>query len=169
MVFDLSLPLPAGAGGHDQVCGLGSAWHCAAASISAGAVTRDRLTSFGMWTRAATPPPGATWELAALAVDTSALTASAILTYTLDVASTFGGRYSVTLDLHPGLTLLAAPELTVAGRSLSAVGVVGPGGVRPYTIAVAIDPAFSGTISQTAHISGDLGRTLSAPPVVIRR
>jgi hypothetical protein len=168
MTFDLSLPLPAGAGVDDQVCGLGIAWHCAADSISTTAVTRTLLTSFGIWTRAAEPVPGATWDLADLAVDTSALTSSAILTYTLDVGASFGGQYSVTLDLHPGLILLAAPELTVAGRTLSAVGVVSPGVVRPYTITVAIDPAFSGTITQTARISGGAQqRTLSAPPVVI--
>jgi hypothetical protein len=137
-----------------------------------GAITQTALITGGMLDRALSAPPvvvqAATWDLAALAVDTSALTSTSVLTYTLDVGASVSGHYTATLDLDPALTVLAAPGMTLDGRTLSASGVVSPGVVRPYTITVAIDPAFSGTITQTALVSGGaLARTLSAPAVVI--
>ncbi|HYF64121.1 MAG TPA: hypothetical protein VD886_14965, partial [Herpetosiphonaceae bacterium] len=167
-VFDLSLPRPADSGDDDQACWLGIAWNCAADSLGPDAVTYANASAFGIWARADAALPGATWELAGLAVNTSALTSSAILTYTLSVGAEFGGHYTATLDLHPALSLLDAPEMQSAGNTLSATGVVTPGQIRPYVITVAVSPSFSGTISQTAQISGGAqDRTLSAPPVAI--
>jgi len=168
MTFDLSLPR-ADADSEDLVCHLEISWDCAAASFSTSAVTRTQATSLGIWAVAGSAVPASGWDLVSLTVDTSSLLSYSYLLYTLRVGASSGGSYTLTMDLDPSLTLLGAADMTQAGRTLQATGAVRAGTVRTYVIWVGVSRTFSGTITQTAHISdGALDRTLSAPPVVVQ-
>ena len=103
-------------------------------------------------------------------VNTSIITAGNLLTYTLIVSNSGDavGTFALTDTLAATLNLISAPDLTLNGTTLTGSGVVETHTQQTFTITVRVTANFSGTISNTAQLSGDgFTYSLNAPAVQV--
>ncbi|MBI5564824.1 MAG: DUF11 domain-containing protein, partial [Chloroflexi bacterium] len=103
-------------------------------------------------------------------VNTTAITAGQLLTYTLIVSNSgdVTTDFMLTDTLHAALTLVSAPGLTQNGSTLTAGGSIGGQSTQTFTITARTLITFSGSITNVATLSGDgQVRQLNAPSVSV--
>ncbi|MEP7359388.1 MAG: endonuclease/exonuclease/phosphatase family protein, partial [Anaerolineales bacterium] len=105
----------------------------------------------------------------AKAVNTTSALAGGLLTYTLTLSNSGGSTafFVLTDTLNANVALVTAPGLT-GTSTLTATGTLAPGAQQMFTVTVQISGAFSGTLTNTAQLSGDGAvRDLPAPAVTV--
>ena len=104
-------------------------------------------------------------------VNTTAITAGGLLTYTLTISNSgqLATTFNLTDTLDASLTFVSAtPSMTQTGQQLTATGMISGNTSMTYTIVVRVNANFSGTLNNSATVSGDgQTRTLPAPAVTV--
>ena len=80
-----------------------------------------------------------------------------LLTYTLIVSNSGGatGPFVLTNTLDAHVSLISAPNMTAAGSTLIATGTLSSQATQSFVITVRANYGYSGTLHNTAHLSGD--------------
>jgi uncharacterized repeat protein (TIGR01451 family) len=116
------------------------------------------------------PPLAPDFSGSSKLVNTTIVTGSQPFTYTLIISNSgnASGTFALTDTLDAHLTLISAPGFTVNGATLTLSGTVEAHTQQAFTITARVTADFSGTISNTAYLSGD-GFTydLNAPDVQV--
>jgi uncharacterized repeat protein (TIGR01451 family) len=114
------------------------------------------------------PPPAPDFSASSKLVNTTVVTGSQLFTYTLFIANSgeASGTFALTDTLAAQLMLVNAPGFSVNGSTLTLTGTLEAQASQSFDIAVRAASGFSGTITNTAQVSGDgHTRTLIAPSV----
>ena len=114
------------------------------------------------------PPPAADFSASSKLVNTTAVTGSQLFTYTLFIANSgeASGTFALTDTLAAQLTLVNAPGFSVNGATLTMTGTLEAQASQSFEVGVRAATGFSGTIANTAQVSGDgQTRSLIAPSV----
>ncbi|CAG0932721.1 hypothetical protein TFLX_02713 [Thermoflexales bacterium] len=93
-----------------------------------------------------------------------------LLTYTLTISNSGGsaGQFVLTNTLDAHVSLISAPNMTVAGSALIATGTLNSLATQAFTITVRANYGYSGTLSNTAQLSGDgFSYDLNTPAVQV--
>ena len=104
-------------------------------------------------------------------VNTTVVTGSQLFTYTLFIANSgeAGGTFALTDTLAAQLTLVNASGFSVNGATLTMTGTLEAQTAQSFEVVVRAAASFSGTIANTAQVSGDGQiRSLIAPNVTHR-
>lgn len=99
------------------------------------------------------------------------ITSGLPFTYTLVISNsgTAAATFALTDTLNANLTLIDAPGFSANGATLTVTGTLNAQTSQTLTITVRTTPIFSGTIGNTATLSGDgQVRTLIAPEVNVK-
>src|SRR5262249_8370843 len=102
-------------------------------------------------------------------VNTATALAGDLLTYTLTLSNSglLTATYHLSDVLNANVSLVSAPGLS-GTTTLTGTGGVGPLAQVDYLVTVQIGVTFSGTITNTAQLSGDgVTRSLVAPNVTV--
>jgi uncharacterized repeat protein (TIGR01451 family) len=119
----------------------------------------------------ALPQPVPDFSASSKLVNTTVVTGSQLFTYTLFIANSgeAGGTFALTDTLAAQLTLVNAPGFSVNGATLTMTGTLEAQTAQSFEVVVRAAASFSGTIANTALVSGDGQlRSLIAPNVTHR-
>ncbi|MFN8597438.1 MAG: ExeM/NucH family extracellular endonuclease [Anaerolineae bacterium] len=114
------------------------------------------------------PQPVPDFSASSKLVNTTIVSGSELFTYTLFVANSgeAAGTFVLTDTLNVQLSLISAPGFSVNGSTLILSGTLAAQESQTFDIGVRAAAAFSGTITNTATLSGDGQiRALVAPDV----
>ncbi len=113
-------------------------------------------------------PPAPDFSASSKLVNTTVVTGSQLFTYTLFIANSgeTSGTFALTDTLDARLTVVNAAGLNVNGATLTVTGTLNALISQSFEVVVRAAPGFSGTITNTATLSGDGQiRSLIAPSV----
>jgi uncharacterized protein len=116
------------------------------------------------------PTPQPDFSPSSKTVNATTVTAGDLLTYTLIISNSgnLSGTFALTDTLIAPLNLISAPGLTLNGATLTGSGVIESHTLQTFTITVQVNSAYSGSVTNTAQLSGDGSlRDLSAASVTV--
>jgi hypothetical protein len=115
-------------------------------------------------------PTAVSWAGSSLQADRALAWTGDTLTYRLSVSGAEGGAFTVSGAFDPHLTVLSAPGMLIAGRTVAAQGVLAPGARQTYAITVLVAAEYAGDLSNSAVIFGaGSEHSLEASPVSVRQ
>lgn len=118
----------------------------------------------------AAPVPAPSFVGSSKQVNATTITAGDLLTYTLVVSNSgdASGTFALTDTLDAPLSLISAPGLTLNGATLTGSGLVESHTLQTFTVTVRVNASYSGTVTNTAQLSGDGSvRNLTAASVTV--
>jgi uncharacterized repeat protein (TIGR01451 family) len=104
-------------------------------------------------------------------VNTTVITGSELFTYTLIISNSgnLSGTFALSDTLDANLTLVSAAGFNLNGSTLTVTGTLNALASQSFDVVVRAATSFSGTIANTAQLSGDgQTRSLIAPDVTHR-